>query len=73
MKKIKLSDSQIEQLVKLPETGMGYHKVDIKLYTGQKLYNLKVLNSEILLLEDNNLLDANMISQIMLSNQGNKE
>lgn len=40
-----------EKLINLPETGMGYHKVDIKLSDGRVIKGLIVLNCENLLTE----------------------
>ncbi|MBC8319300.1 MAG: hypothetical protein H8E34_01120 [Bacteroidetes bacterium] len=49
--KILLSDELTKQLVNAPETGMGYHKVDIYLKNGEIIKNQIVLNCSILTLE----------------------
>jgi len=65
-KKIKLDKEQIEYLSKLPETGMGYQIVDITLKNGRKINNQTVLNSEFLLLENDDI-SLEQISKIELS------
>lgn len=44
---IKLSDKVIEELVHLPESGMGYQLVDIYLKDGTVVRSVTVLNSSI--------------------------
>jgi hypothetical protein len=68
MKKIKLLDNQINTLVAIPESGMGYHIVDIKLYNGIMLTKKVVLNSQYLQLEENELLDPSQIEEIRIHN-----
>jgi hypothetical protein len=36
----------VEQLMDQPESGMGYHRVDIRFTDGRELKNVIVLNSE---------------------------
>jgi hypothetical protein len=43
---IKLNENWSQHLVKLPETGMGYQKVDLIFKDGRKLKDLIVLNAE---------------------------
>ena len=50
--KYKLNNYWTEYLLKYPETGMGYQRVDIKLKTGQTIKNVVVLNAEELILPD---------------------
>jgi hypothetical protein len=50
---LKLSDSFINILVNLPETGMGYQIVKVFLKNGNILRRQKVINSSVLLLENN--------------------
>jgi hypothetical protein len=50
--KIKLSRDWVEYLLKLPETGMGYQKIDITLKDGRIIRNLIVYNAEELDLPD---------------------
>lgn len=65
-KQVKLTDSQIKLLESLPEQGMGYQLVDIKLKNGKKLTNRVVLNSTYLKLEENEFIDPTQIDQITL-------
>jgi len=64
--KIKLLQRQIDLLAKLPETGMGYHLVDIKLKDGQAFNGKVVLNSTYLQMEDEGEIDPNEIEKIKL-------
>jgi len=68
-RRIKLRSEQIEQLVHLPEQGMGYQLVDLRMTTGELHLHRVVLNSEFLLLEDNELLDPENISTIEISKE----
>lgn len=43
---IKLNDYWSQHLLKMPESGMGYQKVDLTLKNGRVLKNLIVLNAE---------------------------
>jgi hypothetical protein len=43
---IKLNDYWSERLVQMPETGMGYQKVDVSLKDGRNLKGLMVFNAE---------------------------
>lgn len=45
---VALPDRLVEKLVRLPETGMGFHLVRIELRNGLILRNRVVLNSEFL-------------------------
>jgi len=49
--KILLSNELAKQLINTPETGMGYHRVDLYLKNGEVLKNKIVLNCSILTLE----------------------
>jgi hypothetical protein len=62
--KILLSDKLTKQLINTPETGMGYHKVDIYLKNGEVLKNKIVLNCSILTLENAIMLNIEEIEQI---------
>lgn len=66
MKTLKLLDSQIELLSKLPETGMGYQIVILTLKQGVVMHNVTVLNSEFIQIEDNLNLKVNDIEKIEL-------
>lgn len=50
---INLPVSFINALSNLPETGMGYQIVKVILKNGKVLHPRKVINSEILMLEEN--------------------
>ena len=63
---LKLSDSFINILVNLPENGMGYQIVKVILKSGQVLHQHKVLNSELLMLEENEKITVKDIDQIEL-------
>jgi hypothetical protein len=66
MKRLQLRESQIETLVKLPETGMGYQKVKLTFKNGEVLRDMTVLNSELLLVEDNQNINVQEIEKIEL-------
>jgi hypothetical protein len=68
-KTLKLPDSFIDILVNLPETGMGYQIVKVILRNGKVLHKQKVLNSELLMLEKNELIQARDIVNIELENK----
>ncbi|MBI4706516.1 MAG: hypothetical protein HY761_01125 [Candidatus Omnitrophica bacterium] len=50
--KLKLNKYWTEHLLKYPETGMGYQRVDVILKSGQVIKNIVVLNAEDLVLSD---------------------
>lgn len=62
--KILLSDKFTKQLISTPETGMGYHKVDIYLRNGEVLRNKIVLNCSILTLESSIMISIEEIEKI---------
>jgi hypothetical protein len=64
--KIKLLHKQIDLLVNLPETGMGYHIVDIRLKDGRIFNEKVVLNSTYLQIEGEGKIDPNEIETIKL-------
>ena len=68
-RELKLSDSFINILVNLPESGMGYQIVKVILKSGQVLYQHKVFNSEILMLEENENIIIKDIEKIELDNR----
>jgi hypothetical protein len=61
---LKLPDKFISILTNLPETGMGYQLVKIILKDGKTLHQRKVLNSEFLMLEEQENIMANEIDHI---------
>ena len=68
-KTLKLPDSFIDILVNLPETGMEYQIVKVILRSGKVLHRQKVLNSELLMLEENELIRARDIVNIELESK----
>ena len=65
-KKIKLKKEHINFLAELPENGMGYQIVNVILKNGQHLMNRVVLNSEYLMLEDDENIQPDMIERVEL-------
>jgi hypothetical protein len=65
-KTLKLPESFINTLVNLPESGMGYQLVKVILKSGEVLHKHKVINSELLMLEENENIKAKDIEQIEL-------
>lgn len=66
-KKLNLSNYWIETLINLPETGMGYQLVDIKLNDGTILRRRVVVNSSYLMLEEGEYFKVSDIEDIKLS------
>ena len=66
---IKLPESFISKLINLPESGMGYQIVKVILRSGKVLNRQKVLNSELLMLEENQLIQAIDIANIELESK----
>ena len=66
---LKLSDSLINIIVNLPENGMGYQMVKVILKSGKVLCQHKVLNSELLMLEDNENIAVKDIEKIELESK----
>ncbi len=56
----------INTLASLPENGMGYQIVKVILKSGEILHNHKVINSEILMLEENEAISIKDIHKIEL-------
>lgn len=50
--KLKLSKYWTEYLLKYPETGMGYQKVDVILKSGQIIKDVVILNAEDLMIPE---------------------
>ncbi len=65
-KTLKLPDSFINILVNLPESGMGYQIVKVIMRSGKILRSHKVLNSEFLMLEENETIHVKDIEKIEL-------
>jgi hypothetical protein len=66
---LKLTDSFINVLVNLPESGMGYQLVKVILKSGKVLHRHKVLNSELLMLDENENITVKDIEKIELENK----
>ncbi len=64
--KFKIPEKFVHQLVKLPESGMGYQLVKIFLSDGKILRKRKVLNSSILVLEPDENIASFEIEKIEL-------
>jgi hypothetical protein len=64
--KFKIPEKFVHQLVKLPESGMGYQLVKIFLSDGKILRKRKVLNSSILILEADENINSSEIENIEL-------
>ena len=63
---IKLPESFINKLINLPESGMGYQIVKVIMRSGKILHGQKVLNSEFLMLEENDTIHIKDIEKIEL-------
>ena len=63
---LKLSASQENELRNQPETGMGYQMVKVILKSGKVLHQHKVLNSEFLILDENEKITVKDIDKIEL-------
>jgi hypothetical protein len=50
--RIKLPQQWIDYLLKKPESGMGYQRVDVRFVDGRHLGNAVVLNAELLEVPD---------------------
>jgi len=66
---LKLPDSFINTLINLPESGMGYQIVKVILKSGKILHQHKVLNSELLMLEENENITEKDIEKIELESK----
>lgn len=64
--KIFLSDELTKQLINSPETGMGYHRVDLYLKNGEILKNKIVLNCSILTLEKSININVENIEKLVV-------
>ncbi len=64
MQQIKLPDSVISELMEIPESGMGYHKVRVYLTNGEEVSDAVVFNSEILQLNISREIDSSEIHKV---------
>lgn len=65
-KRIELPEKFVNFLITLPENGMGYQLVKVFLKKGNVLHNLKVINSSMLIVEQNIELNKGDIEKIEL-------
>jgi len=66
---LKLPDSFINILINLPESGMGYQIVKVFLKSGKVLHQHKVINSSLLMLEEDENFTEKDIAKIELENR----
>lgn len=66
---VKLSENFINILINLPESGMGYQIVKVILKSGKVLHQHKVINSELLMLDENENITVKDIDKIELENK----
>jgi len=66
---LKLPEGFINILANLPENGMGYQIVRVILKSGKVLRRHKVLNSEFLIIEPTENINAKDIEKIELENR----
>ncbi len=66
---LKLSESFINILDNLPENGMGYQMVKVILKSGEILHQHKVINSSLLMLEENDNITGKDIEKIELESR----
>jgi len=66
MENYRLPEKFILELIELPETGMGYQRVNIKFSDGKVLNDVIILNSEILRVGNNVEIDIDKIIEIKL-------
>jgi hypothetical protein len=71
-RKILLSDKLTKQLSNTPETGMGYHRVDLYLKNGEVLRNKSVLNCSVLTLEKSINIDVENIEKLVVLSKKEK-
>jgi len=69
MKKLRLEESQVKVLLGLPETGMGYQKVKLTLKNGDVLHDMIVLNSEFLVVKEDQIVDVNDIEKLEIEEE----
>lgn len=65
-----LNKVQIDYLISQPETGLGYQKVDILLYSGKIFSDIIVFNCELALLTEE--IDPNNIKEIRIKKETTK-
>lgn len=68
-KLLKLKKEFSDVLVNTPESGMGYHIVDVTTIKGNVLKDRTVMNGQFLKIGDNERLDNNKILKIEVKNE----
>lgn len=68
-KTLKLPENFINILINLPETGMGYQIVNVILKSGKVLFQHKVINSELLMIEGDENIAVKDIAKIELESK----
>jgi len=63
-RKVHLGEEQIAKLMSLPETGMGYHLVDLYMKDGTRRRDRIVLNSEFLVLNNDETIVSEAIADL---------
>lgn len=63
-RKIRLTEEQITIVMSMPETGMGYHLVTLGMKDGRRLRDRVVLNSELLVLNADEIIKPEEIAEI---------
>lgn len=64
--KVNLTEELIEQLINTPESGMGYHVVDVYLKNGVIIKNQIVLNCSILTIDKSMVLNVYEIEKLVI-------
>ena len=64
--RIELPEKFVNLLITLPENGMGYQVVKVFLANGSILHNLKVINSSVLIVDQNLKLNKHNIEKVEL-------
>jgi len=67
MGKLELSDKFVKILLDLPESGMGYQIVDVKLNNGTTLTGRKVFNSTYMELFEHEKISSEDIKEVKLN------
>ena len=65
--KIMLPEKLTQKLINTPESGMGYHKVDVFLKNGIIIKNQIVLNCSILTIDKSIIISIDEIENIIIS------
>ena len=67
---LRLDDHWVEYLRRLPESGMGYQLVDVRLRDGRRFDSVPVYNSEEMVLPGSAAVGQGDIEQIRLHDRG---